>query len=59
MVRRVRAQKNDRLLGEIDPADTFIYTLRPYQKQALKWMSDIELGVKSGREASLHPLWSE
>ncbi|KAL7413539.1 SNF2 family N-terminal domain-containing protein [Mrakia frigida] len=62
-----KAQRNDKTLPEMEPSDSFIYTLReffsvgsrPYQKQALRWMSDIELGVKSGREASLHPLWSE
>lgn len=30
-----RAQMNDQRLGEMDPPETFLYTLRPYQKQAL------------------------
>jgi DNA repair protein RAD5 len=54
-----RAQKNDKVLTEAEPAPTFSLTLRPYQKQALHWMSNIELGVKSGREATMHPLWEE
>lgn len=32
-----RAQKNDQTMAEMEPADTFTLTLRPYQKQALKY----------------------
>lgn len=54
-----RAQKNDKVLAEAEPASTFTLNLRPYQKQALHWMSNLELGVKTGREATMHPLWEE
>jgi DNA repair protein RAD5 len=35
LILRFRAQKNDRTMPEMEPADTFTFTLRPYQKQAL------------------------
>ncbi|KAI0334349.1 hypothetical protein GY45DRAFT_1318351 [Cubamyces sp. BRFM 1775] len=55
-----KAQQNDRQLAEIEPADTFTLKLRGYQKQALFWMSSIETGAASAREAtSMHPLWKE
>ncbi|KAJ7070484.1 DNA repair protein RAD5 [Mycena amicta] len=55
-----KAQKSDRTMGEMDPPDTFTLTLRGYQKQALLWLSSIELGKMDAREAaSMHPLWSQ
>lgn len=49
----------DKRLEETDPPDTFVYTLRPYQKQALTWMNARETGDTSVRDQSLHPLWEE
>jgi hypothetical protein len=43
----------------MDPPSTFTLTLRPYQKQALSWMSNLETGSESGREGSIHPLWQQ
>lgn len=43
----------------MEPPSTFTLTLRPYQKQALSWMSKLETGSESGREESLHPLWQQ
>ncbi|KAI0068064.1 hypothetical protein BV25DRAFT_1793364 [Artomyces pyxidatus] len=55
-----RAQQNDQRMPEMDPPETFLLTLRGYQKQALCWMHSLELGIVSAREASsMHPLWSE
>jgi hypothetical protein len=54
-----RAQMGDHRLEETDPPDTFLYTLRPYQKQALTWMNGRETGDASVRDQSLHPLWEE
>ncbi|KAF7307476.1 DNA repair protein [Mycena indigotica] len=55
-----KAQKGDRAMGEMDPPETFTLSLRGYQKQALLWMSSIELGKMDAREAaSMHPLWSQ
>ncbi|TFY83512.1 hypothetical protein EWM64_g492 [Hericium alpestre] len=55
-----RAQKNDQTMAEMDPADTFVLSLRGYQKQALCWMHSLEMGLMSAREAgSMHPLWNE
>lgn len=52
---------NDAMLEETDPPDTFLYTLRPYQKQALTWMSARETGKDNLRDTNqtLHPLWEE
>ncbi|WFC93720.1 DNA helicase rad5 [Malassezia brasiliensis] len=53
-----RAQKNDASLPEAEAPDTFALALRPYQKQALAWMQEMEsTQTSSSREASLHPLW--
>lgn len=49
----------DKRLEETDPPDTFLYTLRPYQKQALTWMNARETGDATVRDQSLHPLWEE
>ncbi|KIS01247.1 DNA repair protein RAD5 [Cryptococcus deuterogattii 2001/935-1] len=54
-----KAQQSDTRLDEMDPPSTFLYTLRPYQKQALTWMNAREKGDSSVREGSLHPLWEE
>ncbi|KAJ7762400.1 DNA repair protein RAD5 [Mycena maculata] len=55
-----KAQKSDRTMGEMDPPNTFTFTLRGYQKQALLWMHSLELGKMDAREAaSMHPLWSQ
>lgn len=54
-----RAQRNDQDLAEMDPPSSFTLTLRPYQKQALNWMSNLETGSESGREGSIHPLWQQ
>ncbi|ORX36723.1 SNF2 family N-terminal domain-domain-containing protein [Kockovaella imperatae] len=54
-----KAQMGDTKLEETDPPSTFLYTLRPYQKQALTWMRAREKGDESVREQSLHPLWEE
>ncbi|WWD17390.1 hypothetical protein CI109_101831 [Kwoniella shandongensis] len=54
-----KAQQGDNRLEETDPPNTFLYTLRPYQKQALTWMNARETGDTSVRDQSLHPLWEE
>ncbi|KAI5835930.1 hypothetical protein K523DRAFT_367986 [Schizophyllum commune Tattone D] len=55
-----RAQKNDRTMGEMDPAPSFTLKLRPYQRQALHWMHAQELGSMDARQASaMHPLWCQ
>ncbi|KAJ0976783.1 hypothetical protein J5N97_012257 [Dioscorea zingiberensis] len=45
-------------LEEMGPPDTLLCELRPYQKQALYWMMQLEKG-KSSEEAAttLHPCW--
>ncbi|WVO16207.1 hypothetical protein L204_103878 [Cryptococcus depauperatus] len=54
-----KAQEDDSRLEETESPTTFLYTLRPYQKQALTWMNAKERGDSSIREESLHPLWEE
>jgi DNA repair protein RAD5 len=54
-----KAQMGDVRLEETEPPDTFTYTLRPYQKQALTWMRSREAGDSSLRDQGLHPLWEE
>ncbi|KAL7425072.1 DNA helicase rad5 [Cryptotrichosporon argae] len=56
-----KAQMGDAQLEETDPPDTFLYTLRPYQKQALTWMKSREAGDSHLRDSNntLHPLWEE
>lgn len=58
-----KAQLHDPDLPEVEPSETFALTLRPYQKQALGWMMQMERaegeGGGSEREKSLHPLWEE
>ncbi|KAL6989855.1 DNA repair protein rad5b [Sarracenia purpurea var. burkii] len=46
-------------LEEMDPPDTLTCDLRPYQKQALYWMSELEKGAKVEKaEKTLHPCWA-
>lgn len=55
-----RAQQHDAELPEVEPPDTFALPLRPYQKQALGWMQEMEVVQgSSSRELALHPLWEE
>ncbi|KAG8979771.1 DNA helicase rad5, partial [Tulasnella sp. 427] len=55
-----KAQLHDRELPEMDPASSFALVLRPYQRQALRWMHSIETGARDARDAdSMHPLWDE
>ena len=54
-----KAQSFDFNTPEAEPADTFAMELRPYQKQALRWMMAKEKDEKSNREVSMHPLWEE
>ncbi|KAG2022727.1 DNA repair protein RAD5 [Coprinopsis cinerea AmutBmut pab1-1] len=55
-----RAQHHDKTMGMMEPAESFAMTLRPYQKQALRWMYSLETGAMDAREAtSMHPLWSQ
>ncbi|KAK4685546.1 DNA repair protein RAD5, partial [Tremellales sp. Uapishka_1] len=55
----LRAQQGDNRLEETDPPNSFLYTLRPYQKQALTWMNARETGDSTVRSESMHPLWEE
>ena len=54
-----KAQTFDHNMAMMEPADTFEFTLKPYQKQALNWMVNKE--QPSSQEArkteSMHPLW--
>lgn len=64
-----RVQRQDAQLPEVEAAQGFALTLRPYQKQALGWMIKMEQrpnarNKHSSRddntaERSLHPLWEE
>ncbi|GJN89752.1 hypothetical protein Rhopal_002741-T1 [Rhodotorula paludigena] len=55
-----KAIKNDASLPERDPPDSFALTLRPYQKQALRWMAAMETGEEQARKSlSMHPLWEK
>ncbi|CBQ68225.1 related to RAD5-DNA helicase [Sporisorium reilianum SRZ2] len=69
-----KAQANDAHLPEVEPPEAFLLTLRPYQKQALGWMKNMEKapgrsddssatqqqnGNSGERSLSLHPLWEE
>ncbi|KAI8009352.1 DNA repair protein RAD5B [Camellia lanceoleosa] len=47
-------------LEEMEPPHTLMCDLRPYQKQALYWMSESEKGVDVEKAAkTLHPCWAE
>ncbi|KAK4586149.1 hypothetical protein RGQ29_023372 [Quercus rubra] len=46
-------------LEEMEPPNTLLCDLRPYQKQALYWMSKLEQGIDVEKAAeTLHPCWS-
>nr|GLL44138.1 putative SWI/SNF-related matrix-associated actin-dependent regulator of chromatin subfamily A member 3-like 3 isoform X2 [Ipomoea trifida] len=46
-------------LKEIEPPETLVCSLRPYQKQALYWMSELEKGTEAEQTAKvLHPCWA-
>lgn len=43
----------------MDPPDTLTCDLRPYQKQALYWMTESEKGIDVEKEEeTLHPCWA-
>lgn len=43
----------------MDPPTTLTCDLRPYQKQALYWMTESEKGVDAEEaEETLHPCWA-
>ncbi|XP_065861765.1 DNA repair protein RAD5B [Euphorbia lathyris] len=45
-------------LEEMEPPSTLMCNLRPYQKQALYWMSESEKGIAVEKAAkTLHPCW--
>nr|XP_010918825.1 DNA repair protein RAD5B [Elaeis guineensis] len=45
-------------LEEAEPPSTLVTELRPYQKQALYWMSELEKGIDVEQAAkTLHPCW--
>ncbi|KAM0002930.1 putative DNA helicase chromatin remodeling SNF2 family [Helianthus debilis subsp. tardiflorus] len=46
-------------LEEMDPPTTLTCDLRPYQKQALYWMTESEKGIDVEKaEETLHPCWA-
>ncbi|XP_059650897.1 DNA repair protein RAD5B [Cornus florida] len=46
-------------LEEMEPPATLMCDLRPYQKQALYWMSELEKGTDvEEAEKTLHPCWA-
>ncbi|KAJ4828299.1 DNA repair protein rad5b [Turnera subulata] len=46
-------------LEEMEPPSTLMCELRPYQKQALYWMSELEKGIDAEKaEKTLHPCWA-
>ena len=55
-----KAQSFDFNTPTREPADTFVMSLRKYQKQALHWMMSKEKDEKAvGQDLSMHPLWEE
>ncbi|ORY68547.1 SNF2 family domain-containing protein [Pseudomassariella vexata] len=55
-----KAQSFDFDTPEAEPPDTFVMTLRHYQKQALHWMLSKEKDQRNEpREPSMNPLWEE
>jgi len=55
-----KAQTFDFNTPEAEPAETFVMSLRKYQKQALYWMMGKEKDRKSEhKQESMHPLWEE
>ncbi|RAL38812.1 hypothetical protein DM860_013493 [Cuscuta australis] len=46
-------------LKEMEPPGTLVCSLRPYQKQALYWMSELEKGTDAEQTTkTLHPCWA-
>lgn len=46
-------------LEEMEPPKLLMCDLRPYQKQALYWMSELESGIDAEKAAkTLHPCWA-
>ncbi|KAM0963219.1 hypothetical protein ACFX15_021781 [Malus domestica] len=46
-------------LEEMEPSSTLTCVLKPYQKQALYWMSELEKGIDVEKAAqTLHPCWA-
>ncbi|KAL9161778.1 hypothetical protein ABFS82_07G042900 [Erythranthe guttata] len=46
-------------LEEMEPPETLTCELRPYQKQALYWMTELERGANGEEtEKTLHPCWA-
>ncbi|KAK6138892.1 hypothetical protein DH2020_027366 [Rehmannia glutinosa] len=46
-------------LEEMEPPETLSCDLRPYQKQALYWMSELETGANvEETERTIHPCWA-
>ncbi|KAF8313854.1 hypothetical protein DL93DRAFT_2058713 [Clavulina sp. PMI_390] len=54
-----KAQQNDREMPEREPPGTFLLNLRPYQKQALSWMAELESRDSVRDTTSMDPLWEE
>ena len=56
-----KAQMYDPDMPTMDPAGTFKFELRKYQKQALRWMVAKESGGEKDvrKQQSLNPLWEE
>lgn len=47
------------IFQEMEPPHTLTCDLRPYQKQALFWMSELEKGIDVEKAAqTLHPCWA-
>ena len=47
-----------KIFQETEPPSTLTCELRPYQKQALYWMSELEKGIDVEQAAkTLHPCW--
>lgn len=43
----------------MEPPESLLCQLKPYQKEALYWMSELEKGVGAGQVVKmLHPCWS-
>jgi DNA repair protein RAD5 len=46
-------------LEEAEPPSTLVSVLKPYQKEALFWMSQLEKGIDGDQaKKTLHPCWS-
>ncbi|CAK9203198.1 unnamed protein product [Sphagnum troendelagicum] len=44
-------------LPEMEPPNTLQCELQSYQKQALHWMTQLEIGLARDNADSLHPCW--